>query len=105
MSYKLSVDAFDKTFAVNGDGTKLTHNSGKRFKLFPFITTGNSVKDLSTVIGRYINRINGQEVETLDVGDFIESLKQGTSIKSGQEELFYQVVRHIFFVEVFSSGN
>lgn len=37
MIYTLSVDSFNNTFAVKEDGTKLTHRSGKRFKLFPFI--------------------------------------------------------------------
>ncbi len=99
MSYKLSVDAFDKTFAVNETGTKLTHFSGKRFKLFPFVAnnTSTTVNDLSSVVGRYINQIDGREADTLRIDDLVEALKDGTTIESGQGEMFYQVVRHMFF--------
>ena len=44
MIYTLSVDSFNNTFAVKEDGTKLTHWSGKRFKLFPFIANNNIKK-------------------------------------------------------------
>ena len=59
MSYRLSVDSFDSTFAVKEDGSKLTHFSGKRFKLFPFIANNNSapIYDLDTIVGRYISQI------------------------------------------------
>ena len=58
MSYRLSVDSFDSTFAVKEDGSKLTHFSGKRFKLFPFIANNNSapIYDLDTIVGRYIRK-------------------------------------------------
>ena len=52
MIYTLSVDSFNSTFSVAADGSKLTHRSGKRFKLFPFIANNNvepvlSLKDLN----------------------------------------------------------
>ena len=35
MKYRLSVEFFDKSFAVKEDGKELKHNNGNRFKLFP----------------------------------------------------------------------
>ena len=34
MDYSLSIEEFNKNFSVKEN--KLTHNSGKKFKLFPF---------------------------------------------------------------------
>ena len=99
MSYRLSVDSFDSTFAVKEDGSKLTHFSGKRFKLFPFIANNNSapIYDLDTIVGRYISQIEKISPEKLTVDDLTEKLKEDTSIDVGMDELFHQVIRHMFF--------
>ena len=80
MSYRLSVDSFDSTFAVKEDGSKLTHFSGKRFKLFPFIANNNSapIYDLDTIVGRYISQIEKISPEKLTVDDLTEKLKEDT---------------------------
>ena len=99
MSYRLSVDSFDSTFAVKEDGSKLTHFSGKRFKLFPFIANNNSVPiyDLDTIVGRFISQIEKISPEKLTVDDLTEKLKEDTSIDVGMDELFHQVIKHMFF--------
>lgn len=99
MSYRLSVDSFDSTFAVKEDGSKLTHFSGKRFKLFPFIANNNSapIYDLDTIVGRFISQIEKISPEKLTVDDLTEKLKDDTSIDVGMDELFHQVIKHMFF--------
>ena len=91
MSYRLSVDSFDSTFAVKEDGSKLTHYSGKRFKLFPFIANNNSalIYDLDTIVGRYISQIEGIIPEKLSVEELTEKLKEDTSVDAGMDELFH----------------
>ena len=99
MSYRLSVESFDSTFAVKENGSKLTHFSGKRFKLFPFIANNNSalIYDLDTIVGRYISQIEKTVPEKLSIEDLTEKLKEDTSIDVGMEELFQQVIKHMFF--------
>ena len=99
MSYRLSLDSFDSTFAVKENGSKLTHFSGKRYKLFPFIANNNSVLvyDLNTIVGRYISRIERIIPEKLTVEELTEQLKEDTSIDVGMDELFHQVIKHMFF--------
>lgn len=101
MIYTLSVDSFNNTFAVKEDGTKLTHRSGKRFKLFPFIANNNiePVMDLSGLVGRYLSQIEQKEPVSITPEELIQKLKDDdeTEIELGKEEIFEQVVRHMFF--------
>lgn len=101
MVYTLSLDSFNSTFAVKEDGTKLTHRSGKRFKLFPFIANNNiePVMDLSGLIGRYLSQIEEKEPVLITPEALIQRLKDDneTTIELGKEEIFEQVVRHMFF--------
>ena len=63
MIYTLRVNSFNNTFAVKENGTKLTHFSGKRFKLFPFIANNNSapIRNLDVLVGRYLSQIEQKE--------------------------------------------
>lgn len=101
MIYTLSIDSFNSTFAVKPDGSKLTHHSGNRFKLFPFIANNASepVLDLNVLIGRYLSQIEGKEPVPFTADEIINKLKNDpdTDIELGQEEMFEQVVRHMFF--------
>lgn len=101
MIYTSSVDSFNNTFAVRENGTKLTHFSGKRFKLFPFIANNNSepVRDLNELVGRYLSQIDGKEPIPISAEELINKLKQDndTEIELGRENIFEQVVRHMFF--------
>lgn len=98
MGYTLSVNSFDSTFAVRDNGTKLTHNNGKRFRLFPFISTsGDPVCDLNSVVGRYISRIEKKTPVKITAEDLAARLKEKTSVQLGMEDLFFQVVKHMFF--------
>lgn len=97
MSLSLSVDKFKTTFAVK-EG-KLTHHSGKKFKLFPFIanTSSEPITDLNKIVGGYINRIERKVPEIVTMEEFIDTLKKETNIEAGKEELFEEVIRHMFF--------
>lgn len=101
MIYMLSVDSFNNTFAVKDNGTKLTHFSGRRFKLFPFIANNNSdpVINLDVLVGRYLSQIVQREPVPVTAEEFIEKLKDDdeTDIEPGMDDIFEQVVRHMFF--------
>lgn len=101
MIYTLSVDSFKNTFAVKADGSKLTHHSGIKFKLFPFIANNNSdpVMDLSSIVGRYLGQIEGKEPVAISAEELIVKLRndEELEIKLGADKFFDQVVRHMFF--------
>lgn len=77
MIYTISVDSFINTFAVKENGTKLTHFSGKRFKLFPFIANNNSepVRNLDVLVGRYLSQIEQREPVPISAEELIQKLK------------------------------
>ena len=94
MKYRLSVEAFDKSFAVKEDGKELKHNSGNRFKLFPYVTNTNSIIiSLDLVIGRYISQVEKIIPQQITVEELIVKLMEETEITPGAEELFQQVVK------------
>lgn len=99
MAYSLSIEQFNSTFAVKEGGTKLTHNSGKRFKLFPFIANNNvePVMELNGVIGRYLSKVEGKEAVPITVDELVDLLKEETTIDPGMDKVFAEVVRHMFF--------
>ena len=101
MVYTLSVDSFNNTFSVAADGSKLTHHSGKRFKLFPFIANNNvePVLSLNDLIGRYLSQVEGKNPVPVTAEELISKLKNDADlgIDLGAEEIFEQVVRHMFF--------
>lgn len=101
MIYTLSVDSFNNTFAVKENGAKLTHFSGKRFKLFPFIANNNSdpVRDPNVLIGRYLSQIQQKEPVPITAEELINKLKgdDEIDIALGMDGIFDQVVRHMFF--------
>jgi DNA phosphorothioation-dependent restriction protein DptG len=98
MEYRLNTELFFDDFFVD-NGTKFRHTPGKKFKLFPFITQPNSaaVLGLDQLVGRFLCRIEGKKPEPLKVNELVELLKEDTDIQTGQEELFYEVVSHMFF--------
>jgi len=97
MGYSLSLEKFNITFAVK-EG-KLTHHSGKKFKLFPFLanTSSEPITDLNKIVGGYINRIEKKEPENVTMQELIDTLKKNTTIEPGREALFEEVIRHMFF--------
>ena len=97
MGYSLSLEKFNTTFAVK-EG-KLTHHSGKKFKLFPFLanTSSEPITDLNKIVGGYINRIEKKEPEIVTMQELIDTLKKNTSIEPGREALFEEMIRHMFF--------
>lgn len=97
--YKASIESFIQTFNVKENGTKLTHHSGVKFKLFPFIANNNSpvVEAATNIIGRYLSRIGGMEPVSITADELVKELKSETEIEPGQEELFDQIIRDLFF--------
>ena len=99
MKYRLSLESFDKSFAVKEDGKKLTHYSGNRFKLFPFIANNNStpVCDLDSIVGRYISQVEKINPQQITVEELTAKLREDTEIAPGAEELFQQVVKSNYY--------
>lgn len=98
MEYTLIEELFHDNFFVD-NGTKFRHTPGKKFKLFPFITQPNSaaVLDLNHLVGRFLCQIECKKAESIKANALVDLLKEVTDIEAGQEELFYEVVRHMFF--------
>ena len=95
MIYTLSVDLFNSTFAVKENGTKLTHFSGKRFKLFPFIANNNSnpVRELNVLIGRYLSQIVQKEPVPVTAEELINKLKEkGAHICHNGKSIYYNSI-------------
>lgn len=101
MRYTISPEVFRSTFALSSDGKKLTHHSGKRFKLFPFNTTQQStspaVEDLEQLIGYYLSLVEGITPKAVSMDDLINSLKAETEIEHGSEALFQEAISQLFF--------
>ena len=103
MSYVLSIPSFNRTFAVKEEDSKLrmTHNNGIRFKLLPYVTSSSveACTDLSTVVGRYLAKIERKESVSLSMQELITRLRndEELEIQVGTDEIFAQVVRHMFF--------
>lgn len=98
MGYELSVEQFQNSKMFNSKG-KLYHKSGNRFKLFPFLTQPNSapVLELGSLIGGFLCRVEGKKPKEITVAELVDKLKNDTEIQAGQEELFYETIRQIFF--------
>ena len=98
MDYALSVEQFQHGKMFDSKG-KFTHKTGYRFKLFPFITQPNSepVLELNSLMGSLLCRIEGKKPETIDVNTLVDRLKEETDIEVGQEDLFKETVRQLFF--------
>ena len=98
MEYNLSLAEFQsgKMFDSN---RKLIHKTGNRFKLFPFVTQPNSVpvEDLSQLVGTFLCKIEGKKPDKIAVSELVAELKQETAIEAGQEQLFYETVKQLFF--------
>lgn len=98
MEYKLSVEQFlgSKMFDSNG---KFSHKSGYRFKLFPFVTHPSSmpVLELSSLAGDFLCRIEDKKPKELTAVSLVEKMKENTDIQIGQEDLFYETIRQLFF--------
>lgn len=98
MEYNLSLAEFQsgKMFDSN---RKFIHKTGNRFKLFPFVTQPNSVpvEDLSQLVGTFLCKIEGKKPDKIAVSELVAELKQETDIEAGQEQLFYETVKQLFF--------
>jgi DNA phosphorothioation-dependent restriction protein DptG len=86
----------------NSNG-KIYHKSGNRFKLFPFVTQSNSapVQELDSLVGNFLCRIEEKKTKEITAADLVDKLKEDTEIQAGQEDLFFETIRQLFFT---SSG-
>ena len=98
MAYQLSVEQFlnSKMFDSNG---KIHHNSGNKFKLFPFVANNNSapVLELESLIGSFLCRIEEKNPKKITAAELVEKLREDTEIQVGQEKLFFETIRQLFF--------
>ena len=103
MSYILSTDVFKKTFAMPETTSKPTHNSGKKIKLFPFVTSSNNtsppVYSLKGLAGDYLCRIKGVKASDITIDELYKKLKEDSelTIATGYEEMFYEVLKCLYF--------
>ena len=98
MDYSLSVEVFKKNMFVE-DGTKIKHSPGKTFKLLPFAANNNipAVLNLDHVLGRYICKIRGEEPIAITSEELFGRIAEETEIEPGQEDVFYEMLRQLFF--------
>lgn len=99
MVYQLSVEQFKNSKMFDSNG-KLHHNSGNRFKLFPFVANNNSapVLELESLLGSFLCRIEEKTPKKITAAELVEKLKVDTEIQVGQEELFFETIRQLFFI-------
>ncbi len=98
MGYQLSLEQFQNSKMFDSKG-KLYHKSGNRFKLFPFVTQPNSipVTELGPLIGSFLCRVEEKKPKEITASELVEKLKEDTEIQAGQEELFFETIRQLFF--------
>lgn len=101
MDYTANIELFKTTFAVAEGGKKLTHNSGKRFKVFPFNSsqenTSPAVDSLDSLVGYYLSLIEGMTPKEISLVSLVEQLEKEAKIEPGKKELFREVVSQLFF--------
>lgn len=100
MGFQIDVDVFRNSKMFDSKG-KLYHKSGNTFKLFPFVTQPNSapVLELEPLVGSFLCRIEGKLPKQISASELVEKLKEDTEIQAGQEELFFETIRQLFFTE------
>lgn len=101
MKYQLSIEQFKNSKMFDSRG-KLHHKPGNRFKLFPFTgrSTGvNVVLELEPLIGSFLCMIEEKSPQKITAAELVEKLKKDIEIQSGEEELFLDMIRKLFFTE------
>lgn len=98
MGYQLSIEQFKNSKMFDSKG-KFSHKSGNRFKLFPFSARSASapVLELKSVVGSFLCCINEKRPRPITVTELVEKLKDDTEIQVGQEALFFETIRQLFF--------
>ena len=98
MDYSLSVEVFKKNMFVE-DGTKIKHSPGKTFKLLPFAANNNipAVLNLDHVLGGFICKILDKEPVDITSEVLFGRIAEETEIEPGQEDVFYEMLRQLFF--------
>ena len=98
MNYQISTEQFrsSKMFDTKG---KFYHKTGNRFKLFPFVTspTGGQVLDLKPLVGTFLCMIEEKKAAEITAPELSALLREDTEIEVGQESLFDEMVRQLFF--------
>lgn len=98
MSYRISTEQFCSGKMFDSKG-KFYHKSGYRFKLFPFVTQPNSepVLELEPLVGTYLCMIEEKTAKEITATELSALLREDTDIEVGKEELFDEMIRHLFF--------
>ncbi len=100
MKYRASVAQFRKSKMFDSRG-EFRHLTTSAMKLFPYTTsTGKKaapVLHLQPLVGSFLCRIEQKRPVELTCEKLVEALKEETSIQPGQEELFSEMIRQLFF--------
>ncbi|MBR1685593.1 MAG: DNA phosphorothioation-dependent restriction protein DptG [Clostridia bacterium] len=98
MSYQISIEEFQNGKMFNSNG-KISHKSGNRFRLFPFVTNAKSASglELEPLIGNYLCLLDKKTTKEITVEDLCSKLREVTDVQEGKNELFEKTIRELFF--------
>lgn len=98
MKYQFSEEQFTSGKMFDSRG-KFYHKSGNRIKIFPFSTHPNSdpVLELEPLVGTYLCMLENKTAKELTASELSALLRDETEIEPGREDLFDEMVRHLFF--------
>lgn len=102
MSYQLDRDTMIITFKMGSDCTDFTHNTAQKFKLFPFLTTGEAIVSLNNVLGEWL-RIANLEIAIYESADeVIGKMIELVDVENEHLASFSSIIKSIFWT---SSGT
>lgn len=101
MTYLFDVNKFNTTFQINEKNTKAKHNTGRRFRLFPYKTTVNvdQVTSLHKLIGRYFCQLQESKEVTVTFDSLFAEISPKVKVAPGLEDSFKKVLKDLFFDE------
>lgn len=101
MTYLFDVNKFNTTFQINEKNTKAKHNTGRRFRLFPYKTTVNvdQVTSLHELVGRYFCQLQESKEVTVTFDSLLAEIIPKVKVAPGLEDSFKKVLKDLFFDE------
>lgn len=102
MTYTYDSEQFEANFAVktSADGSKsLTHHTGHRFLLFPFVTSNKreSIVSLQSLVGHYLCQIAGTKEQKVVFEEVKDRLLEKITIEDDCQEDFERIIKTLFF--------
>lgn len=101
MSYSLDLDTMKKTFLMGDEGSRFTHKSAQRIKLFPFIANNNAliIKSLSSVVGEWLRLIKKQQFAIPDVDSTVKEIVDNVDCDEPNKEKLTHIIKELFWNE------